>query len=134
MKPSKQRYKFSMAEAERLCLASGYLPYNHELNPFTEGRGTDAQVRKFQMQWNYVLCLNSRSSEMELDYSTLDGTLPKENGVYEMADPVVGFSDYSVVEVIESGLDYYLVKSYPSKGESYKVGKACLFRELQECL
>lgn len=42
-----------MAEAERICALNDYCPYEEKYNPFTGGRGTEAQVRKFRLQWNY---------------------------------------------------------------------------------
>ena len=53
MKPSKQRYKFAMSEAERLCTKNNHVMYEDRFNPFLEDKGTEAQVRKFRLHWNY---------------------------------------------------------------------------------
>ena len=53
MKPSKQRYKFAMSEAERLCTKHDHTFYDDKFNPFLNGGGTEAQVRKFKLHWNY---------------------------------------------------------------------------------
>ena len=53
MKPSRQRYKFAMAEAERLCLKHNHVLYDDKFNPFLNGKGTESQVRKFRLQWKW---------------------------------------------------------------------------------
>ena len=52
--------------------------------------------------------------------------------VYEVADPVVGFSDYITVALVENYKHGYVVRSFPNGNSDFRLGNVCLFRNLEE--